>query len=132
MSPTPIDFCGSATILIVDCYDDHRELLRDCLEVHGYAIETARHGVAALSLVESAAIVLTSLRMPVMDGLTLLRTIRAIPGAPPVIVLSSDKYRRHEATAAGAAMFIVKPVDITCLLANIATIINRTSSTTGP
>lgn len=112
-------------VLVVDDHEEQRIILRDLLEFHGYVVETAAHGEAALPLVRRAALVMTDLRMPVMDGLALLQAIRTMTGGgPPVIVLSADHGRESEILAAGASAFAAKPVrDLSGLLDRIAALI---------
>jgi CheY-like chemotaxis protein len=55
--------------------------------------------------------------MPVMDGLTATRLIRALPGAvaqTPIVVFTADVMNeaREQALAAGANDFITKPVNV--------------------
>ena len=68
-----------ASILIADDYDDNRELLRLMLETEGYAIREARNGREALDAAraEAPTIALIDLSMPLLDGWSLLRELRA-------------------------------------------------------
>lgn len=55
--------------------------------------------------------------MPTVDeGIELLRAVRAMRDAPPVVVVSGDDTRRREAIAEGAAAFLVKTVGMEDLL----------------
>lgn len=112
-------------IVVVDDNEDQLTIWRDLLEFHGYAVVTATDGAEALPLVACAALVLTDLRMPVMDGIALVRAVRARPGGgPPVIVVSGDDDRREDALAAGANAFAPKPVrDLFGLVRHIESLI---------
>ena len=58
-------------------------------------------------------LLVTDLNMPVLDGLELLRQLRAAGHADlPVIVLTARADQRAAATAAGADAFLVKPVPL--------------------
>lgn len=82
------------TILIVDDEEDVRELYRTFLEPR-FVVVDAEHGEAALAVMESRRIDLAiiDLHMPVMNGVNLIRAMRASPQlqAIPVIVQTSDR-----------------------------------------
>ncbi|HEY2857631.1 MAG TPA: response regulator [Terracidiphilus sp.] len=104
-------------ILIVDDSAVMRQLLRSViavdpqLEVAG----TATDGAAALQSIASVApdLVLMDVEMPVMDGLTTLKKLRALGHRLPAIICSSLTQRGArvtiEALAAGAADYVAKP-----------------------
>jgi DNA-binding NarL/FixJ family response regulator len=79
----------------------------------------AADGQGAVDLVASSApdVVLMDLRMPVMDGLTAIRAIRARPEPPPILVLTtydadSDIVRAIEAGAAGYLLKDAPPAEL--------------------
>lgn len=81
-------------VLLVDDDDAVRDALRELLEAAGYRVAAARNGRHALDLLEageSPAILVTDLRMPVMNGLELIATLRSIPGYRdlPIVVVSA-------------------------------------------
>jgi CheY-like chemotaxis protein len=113
-----------AQILIVDDAADVRTLLSVCFLHAGHMVVTARHGAEALACVAAHApdLLITDLRMPVLDGLALLRGLRAAGHADlPVIVLTGQSADRAAARAAGAHAFLVKPVP----LAELVTVAER-------
>lgn len=83
-----------ATILIVDDEPDMLLLLRMALESAGHRVLDARDGAAALQTLDEAIpdIVITDLRMPVMDGHELIERLRADPrtAAVPVVVVTAN------------------------------------------
>ena len=95
----------------------NRKFMSILLERLGYAATFCENGelaVAAL-LSDDYDLVLMDIHMPVMDGLTATRTIRAM--APPksripIIALTADVLQeaRDQAQAAGVTAFIAKPV----------------------
>ncbi|WP_246687846.1 response regulator [Methylobacterium sp. WL93] len=102
--PKPVDWArlrtvldrlgkGAGDVLVVDDDADMRERLRIVLERNGWAVREAGNGAEALERVLEArpGIVLLDLTMPVMDGFTFLRELRAIPSCTevPVVVLSA-------------------------------------------
>ncbi len=80
-------------ILIVDDHDDARELLAEFLMHEGYHTIMAANGRAALDRLAYVQpdLIISDLEMPEMDGVELVRHLRAAPAlAPiPVIVLTS-------------------------------------------
>lgn len=111
---------NAGTILIADDSADIRNTVSRFLRRKGYATLTARDGVEALGLIESAAIdlVLTDLRMPGLDGLAVLERIRASKPDLPVVILTA--WPTVDATVRalrlGARDFLTKPVSINELI----------------
>lgn len=104
-----------AKILIVDDDGDLRTLLGLCFLRRGHNIVVASNGAAALECLAAHApdLLVTDLNMPVMDGLELLRRLRANGHHDlPVIVLTARSDQRAAATAVGADAFLVKPVPL--------------------
>ena len=104
-----------AKILIVDDDGDLRTLLGLCFLRRGHSIVVAGDGAAGLQCVATHApdLLVTDLNMPVLDGLELLRQLRADGHADlPVIVLTARADQRAAAIAAGADAFLVKPVPL--------------------
>ena len=68
------------TILAVDDSASMRQMVRYTLESAGYTVVQAADGVEALELAKAnpADLVLTDVNMPRMDGLTLVRELRAL------------------------------------------------------
>jgi DNA-binding NtrC family response regulator len=102
-----------ARVLIVDDEKDILKALEFLLRAEGYAVSLAASGEEALELYrkEGFDIVLTDLKMPGMDGLTLLEEIRKLN--PDATVLFMSAYATVEsaveAMKRGAADYIVKP-----------------------
>ena len=104
-----------AKILIVDDEGDLRTLFGLCFLRRGYSIVVAGDGAVGLQCVATHApdLLVTDLNMPVLDGLELLRQLRAAGHADlPVIVLTARADQRAAAIAAGADAFLVKPVPL--------------------
>jgi CheY-like chemotaxis protein len=107
----------SVRILVAEDHPVNRKFMSILLERLGYASTFCENGelaVAAL-LSDDYDLVLMDIHMPVMDGLTATRTIRAM--APPksripIIALTADVLQeaRDQAQAAGVNAFIAKPV----------------------
>jgi DNA-binding response OmpR family regulator len=104
-----------AKILVVDDDPIVRDLLTDFLSKRGYRILAAHDGPAALSLVdEQPRLVLLDIYLPGMDGVKVLREIRAKRYTGGVIVLSGCQEEKllEELLNMGAVEFMAKPFDL--------------------
>jgi two-component system response regulator HydG len=109
-----------ARILVVDDEPGARSGLEKLLCHAGYAVDTAEDGRAALAIAAERPpdVVVTDLRMPVMDGIALLRALRALDGELPVIVATAygDVASAVEAMREGAIDYLTKPIDFDAML----------------
>jgi CheY-like chemotaxis protein len=108
-------------ILIVDDDADIREVTSMALEAYGYRVITACDGEQALDVMRlesNVTMVLLDLMMPIMDGPTLMKTLRADNALSivAVVVLSGDSSACQTASDIGADACLLKPVDLTHLL----------------
>ena len=103
------------TILIVD--DEIRlcEVLQLALEQKGYEVKLANNGEQALSLLKNTTIdlVLSDIRMPGMNGLDLLKTVKETDVTIPVILMTAFATVESAITALreGAYDYLLKPFD---------------------
>ena len=101
-------------ILIVDDEEDIRVVLKISLSDLGYEVYTAENGEEALQIIEEVTppIVLTDIRMPVMDGLELLRKIKQEDPETEVIMITGhgDMDLAIESLKYEATDFITKPI----------------------
>ncbi len=107
-----------AVILIVDDRPMDRQYLRVLLEHAGHMVVEASNGSAALAMVqtERPALIITDVLMPTMDGFTLVRELRTIPGvASTPVIFYSAQYERREAyslaRAGGVVHYLTKPAE---------------------
>ena len=100
-------------VLVVDDEENIRLVLKTLLKRHGYDVEVADSGEAALALVDSFGpdVILTDVRMPKMNGLDLLATLKAKQHPATVIVMSAygSVDLALEAMKAGAYDYVGKP-----------------------
>ena len=100
-------------LLLVEDEANMAKMQARILQRHGYTVEAAGHGQDALRLLgrTSFDVVITDLRMPVMDGLQLLSEMRTRAYACPVIVLTGYGTIESAVAAmqAGAADYLTKP-----------------------
>lgn len=114
-----------ARILAVDDSQTMREMLSYTLEEAGHDVVTAVDGVDALSIAqdETFDLVLADVNMPNMDGITLVRELRALQQFKytPILMITTESAaeRKREAREAGATGWFVKPFDPQQLLATI-------------
>ena len=108
---------SNGRVLGVDDEPKNRELLRDLLEVGGYAVREAEDGIAALAKAASGTcdVILLDVMMPRMDGLEACRQLKANPATAhiPVLMVTAlvDSEERHQGIAAGANDYLAKPID---------------------
>jgi Response regulator containing CheY-like receiver, AAA-type ATPase, and DNA-binding domains len=102
------------TILIVEDEPSLRDVLRDKLTIEGFAVLQAVDGEEGLEVIlrEHPDLILLDIMMPKMDGLTMLKMLRADAwGAKAKVILltnSSDNEKVAEAMAQGTYDYLVK------------------------
>jgi DNA-binding NtrC family response regulator len=101
-------------ILIVDDDASIRKVLGFILEESGYAVATAASGVEGLEAMEKDRpdLVLTDIKMPGMDGITLLKEAKKLDETIPIIVLTAfgTVETAVEAMKIGASDYLTKPI----------------------
>jgi DNA-binding NtrC family response regulator len=103
-------------ILVVDDRADNREAIAEVMERQGHAVLTAADGRQALEKISahSPDLVITDLKMPDLDGLELLKTVRAGVSPPEVILLTAfgTVETAVDALKHGAFNYLTKPVNL--------------------
>ena len=111
------------TILVVDDEPNYLVVLSELLKDEGFEVLTAQRGEEAFRIVEEADLdlVITDMRMPGMDGVELLRTIKLYNANLPVIMITAfgEVEKAVIAMKAGAYNYLVKPFNNEELLVNI-------------
>jgi two-component system, chemotaxis family, chemotaxis protein CheY len=119
----------SKTILTVDDSASMRQMVLVILQGAGYEVVQACDGVEALELARQSAadLVLTDVHMPRMDGITLVRELRALMSYKfvPMLILTtgSSQEKKTDGKRAGATGWIVKPFNPPQLLATVARVL---------
>jgi len=107
-------------ILVVDDEVNARTALAELLRDEGYEVETAADAFKALGKYEtfSPHIVVTDLKMPGMDGIELVKKIRAMEDAAAVVVMTAfgAVSSAVDAMRSGAAEYLTKPLNFDELL----------------
>jgi two-component system chemotaxis response regulator CheY len=110
-------------ILIADDADFSRTRISRTLHDAGYQVIEAQNGSEALDAYqnEKPDLVIMDIGMPIMDGLTALRQIKAVDPSAKIVMLSRIGQEKSviEALEAGAETFLLKPFDSNYVLAAI-------------
>jgi two-component system KDP operon response regulator KdpE len=109
-------------ILVVDDEPPIRKLLRMGLSTHGYEVLEAPNGKTALELLaQSPDLIVLDLGLPDIQGLELLRTMRARAESVPIVALSSRGGEAGKVAALdlGADDYVTKPFGMNELLARM-------------
>jgi len=120
----------SAKILVVEDTLDTRELLHLYLTGEGFTVVTACDGREGLYLAraEKPDLVITDLNMPQLDGLALLRELRAEPqfkDLPIIVMTAFGKQDSDDAIRVGANRAIAKPTHFESLVDDINELLNE-------
>lgn len=114
-----------AMILAVDDSASMRQMVSFTLKGAGHEVIEAGDGVIALKTAKTKTVdlVLTDVNMPNMDGVTLVRELRALPTYKftPILMLTTESgdNKKQEGKTAGATGWLVKPFNPEQLLATI-------------
>ena len=102
-----------ASIVVVDDEPKTRDILAFILRQEGYAVYTAASGYEALAHMRTGEmdVLLSDVKMPHMDGLALLRHVKAHASGVVVVMMSGhhDVVAAVEAMKQGAFDYLVKP-----------------------
>jgi len=111
-------------LLVVDDHPMNRQIASQMLEAAGFKVDTAENGEDAVQRVGQASYhaIFMDLHMPVMDGLTACRQIKALGGAvgrTPIIAMTAATSKDDIAAclAAGMVDHIAKPIQLMTLIA---------------
>ena len=115
---------GRSRVLVVDDESSIRELLAKTLALAEYDVDTAPDGRAALERLRLGHydLLIADLKMPGMDGLTLIREAKRLKADIPVIIITgfSTESSAIEAVNLGVAGYLTKPFRVPQVLAAAA------------
>lgn len=110
-------------VLVVDDEPLLRDIVSEWLEFEGYAVLTAENGADALRLLEEtpADLVVTDIRMPIMDGVELLKELKESDRYSPAVIFVSGftDVTAREAFDLGVEAILAKPFSDTDLIAAV-------------
>jgi CheY-like chemotaxis protein/HPt (histidine-containing phosphotransfer) domain-containing protein len=113
-----------ARVLVVEDGEVNRKLISLILRRAGVEVATAENGLIALDLVRQQEfdVILMDMQMPVMDGYTATRQLRAMDIATPIIALTAHAMSGDEQKCqqAGCSSYLTKPVNANRLLQTVA------------
>lgn len=119
-------------ILVVEDEPDMNRIITKKLAVEGYATDACFNGEEALAYIEAAEYdaVILDIMMPKLDGVAVLRRIRAAGNATPVIFLTARDAvaDRVAGLDEGANDYLVKPFSLEELMARIRALIRGTGA----
>ena len=120
----------TAPILVVDDDPAICDTVEDALHLAGHATLRASNGDAALEIIrhERVSLVVLDVNMPKVSGFDVLRKLRALKDATPVILLTARDDRNDviEGFRVGADDYVTKPFGLEELLLRIAAVLRRT------
>ena len=122
LPPKDADFKGRQ-ILLVEDNELNREIAQEILREYGFRVDPAENGAVAVEKVSTAApgsydLVLMDVQMPVMDGYTATRQIRALENPAlagvPILAMTANAFDedRRRAMESGMNGFLSKPIVI--------------------
>ncbi|HLZ17970.1 MAG TPA: response regulator [Smithellaceae bacterium] len=115
----------SKVIMTVDDSSSVRQMVAFTLKQAGYGVVEACDGQDALKKINGSGVqmIITDLNMPNLDGIGLIKGVRALPAFKfiPIVMLTTESQmeKKQEGKAAGATGWIVKPFKPDQLLAVI-------------
>ena len=105
----------SKTIMTADDSASVRQMVSFTLKQNGYTVVEAVDGKDALQKIQTQKVdmLITDLNMPNLDGIGLIKGVRAIPNYKfiPIVMLTTESQdsKKQEGKSAGATGWIVKP-----------------------
>lgn len=122
-------YAGKPTVLVADDDEDILQLVDWALRDAGYDVMTATDGLQALrsTVADKPDLLVLDLGMPGLEGDQVLRILHARGDAPPIIFLSAraSASDRGEGLRMGAADYMIKPFDISELVARVQNALRR-------
>lgn len=115
-------------VLVVDDEQLAADSIAEHLEHFGYKVKTANNGAEALMICDDTPpdIVITDLRMPVMNGFELIRELRTLHPKLPIIVTTghANLEEEEEAVTDGASAVLWKPIRLAELTTKLTELVN--------
>lgn len=119
-------------VLVVEDERNTREFIERALREAGYSVDTASNGRDGLLMAttENYDLLVLDRMLPQVDGLTIVRTLRASKLATPVLILSAlgEVDDRVDGLRAGSDDYLVKPFALSELLARVEALLRRPRS----
>jgi len=117
------------TVLFIEDDDVIRNQTQDVLKIFFANVLTAQNGLEGIGMLEDKTpdIILSDIKMPVMDGLTFTKKVRDSNNQIPIILLSSysDQQMLFKAANSGIDGFVLKPIELDNLLETFDRVLQR-------
>jgi CheY-like chemotaxis protein len=114
-------------ILVIDDSDDARDAFATVLHLEGFTVEEARDGREGLEKAAQSPpdIIITDLRMPVMDGREMIRRLRADHRTRRIPIIACSGEERPGTGYTPADAFVPKPCPLDLLLLEVHGVLRR-------
>jgi len=122
-------------LLLIEDEPEMRQTLSEALREEGFAVDEASEGIEGLEKATDTEydVVVLDVMLPGMDGWEVLRRIRECRRTPVLMLTARDSTAdRVRGLNSGADDYLVKPFDLSELLARIRALIRRTVNQTQP
>lgn len=110
-------------ILIVDDEEEIRSFLKEYFEGQGFVCTEASNGREALDIFRAQSnipVIVSDIRMPEMDGMTLLEELQKFSNTPKVILMSAyTTFSLDDARDKGAFALISKPFPMSVMMESV-------------
>jgi DNA-binding response OmpR family regulator len=122
------------TILIIEDETDIRNFIARVLELEGYNVFGASNGLTGMEIMRdnSISLVILDLRLPGLDGWSILREIKCNPefSKIPVVVLTAiaETMQRKRTLRMGATSYLIKPLSAHSLSRAVASVLHEKSN----
>jgi CheY-like chemotaxis protein len=126
------------TVLVAEDNPTNRELLRELLEIRGYAVAEACNGEEALAMIEQTPpdIVLLDIGMPLLDGFAVVRKLRENPRFASLPVVAVTAYAMQgdseKIMNSGFDGYLSKPVSSSLLAQELDRLSSRQNNRKSP
>ena len=123
-------------ILIVEDNELNVKLLKDILELHGYAVHVVGHGVAAMEQVRrnKPDLILLDIRLPDIPGTEVAQQLKADPETQTIPIIAVTAFAmpgdRDKILDSGCDDYISKPINIANFLSLVESYTDGTTSDT--
>jgi CheY-like chemotaxis protein len=130
----PMQGCDTLRVLVADDHATNRRVVELIMAMAGAELVSVENGLEAVEAFQSQHfdVVLMDMQMPVMDGLTAIREIRAYEASQgmartPIIALTANAMAEHmkASMAAGADRHIAKPISPADLLDGVSELLDE-------
>jgi len=117
-------------ILVIEDNDRNRKLVKILLEANKYEVIEARTGEESLKYLQNDKpdLILLDIQLPNMDGLTLVKILRADEGTKDIPIIAVTAYAmkgdKERMLDAGCDAYVSKPIDTRELPVTVANLIN--------